>query len=856
MKNIKSVYLNFIKLLDEKIAITQGEIEHIKRAVAFIIKTEENKQNTSSNGELPQFVKDCYLIRASLVSLIEKIEKYEEDLGEIKEALNLKENLLIANNVHLQHLLRLDCMQSRSYYISEKLEYLYRAYENLIGPYNSQYLPMPSISRRIKTSTLMLFFSKELNSDFHFMKKHFFGIEKKNTFDKQYPEGIFSTWNFSSHEHVKDIDGSNRTFISLSFWFYEKQIFYPIAYHEIAHSVYMNKSYRDELKDIKIKDKDKARIAEELLQSSDSIFTRSMIYTIYQDIVADFSAYSLTGTSYIFAFFYTGFMQKIYKNFYKDFYTESEMKQEGVANEERRCSYQHQNMTLLDWAHNMQARDDNFISFYVRIKLLIKLHNKLKQNDLFKDELEGISDVLNLIYPDSNFKKKYNTFENILNSFEPQSNQYDYTKNFILLLTNLLEKEVFDKKKLHLRVERTLKKTKEKFRGNKVFQQNIENKYKELFKHYDGFKSQYDLYWKQRFHQVAIDEKTSLGRLLRLYNLTKNGIIKNNEIKLEEIIYELTFIKFHNDKNPYYKYINNNGKECCAKGDELKEPRVSYAFGPYDISIFSKNTTNEVDKFLSKKSEECTFFTERHALFLLEEIQGSIKDANALAFDLCIAIDLEKEFYTKLVDLISKKINNCFCNMKVFASLGNEDYIVYISGINLDDIDTLTTTKFYNINQLKNIATTVLLNKNAREKKSNEIVHNRNIVLLCKIKKNGGSHNDALKTIKDKINCYNNKQNTTKKLSVKLFKKYGIFDLIILLEKKQTLEEIETLIGLINNHISDVQFELQNEFPQENQELQFDTKVDSDTTIIYLFGRCLILLKEKIFCRLTLLLHN
>lgn len=827
MKNIKSVYLNFIKLLDEKIEITQGEIEHIKRAVTFIIETEENKQNTSSNGELPQFVKDCYLIRASLVSLIEKIEKYKEDLGEIKEALNLKGNLLIANNIHLQHLLRLDCMQSRSYYISEKLEYLYRAYENLIGPYNSQYLPMPSISKRIKTSTLMLFFSKELNSDFNFMRKHFFGIKEKDAFNKQQPEGIFSTWNFSSYEHVKDIDGSNRTFISLSFWFYEKQIFYPIAYHEIAHSIYMNESYKKELQNIKIKNEDKERIAQELLQSSDSIVTRSMIYTIYQDIVADFSAYSLTGTSYIFTFFYTGFIQKIYKNFYKDLYAESEIRQERVRNEERQCSYQHQNMTLLDWAHNMQARDDNFISFYVRIKLLIKLHNKLEVNNLFKDELEGISDVLNLIYPDSNFEKEYNTFENILNSFEPQSNQYDYTKNFILLLTNLLEKEVFDKKKLHLRVERTLKITKEKFRENKVFQQNIKNTYKELFKHYDGFKSQYDLYWKQRFHQVAIDEKTSLGRLLRLYNLTKNGIIKNNEIKLEEIIYELTFIKFHNNKNPYYKYINNKGEECCVKGDELKEARVSYAFGPYDISIFSKNTTNEVDKFLSEKSEECTFFTERHALFLLEEIQGSIEDANASAFDLCIAIDLEKEFYTKLVEL-DNNINNYFCNMKIFASLGNEDYIVYISGINLDNIDTLTT-KFYNINQLKNIATTVLLNKNAREKKSDKIVHNRNIVLLCKIKKNGGSHNDALKAIKDKINFYN-KKNTTNRLSVKLFKKYGIFDLMILLEKEQTLEEIETLIGLINNHIIDVQFELQNEFPQENQELQCDTKVDSDIT--------------------------
>ncbi len=830
MKQAKKILYNLTKLLYEKATITQGEVNHIYRAVTYIIQKDEseNSQSTSKllslskkRHKTSQFLKDCYLIQASLTTLNTKIEIYIKDIKDIENNLIKKSDTLESNNEHLQYILRLDCMQSRSYRISEKLEYLHRAYENLIAPYNSLYLPTPNISKRIKTSNLMLFFNKELNSSYRFLAENFFHIKKPKSFSKKEPNGIFSTWNFSTYEHVKDIDDSKREFIALSFWFYEKQIFYPIAYHEIAHSLYMDKDYEKQLQNIKLQSSTKDNISKELLLSQESSFSRSMIYTIYQDIVADFSAYALSGASYILAFFYTGFMQQIHKNFYHDPYVKSEIEQKKVSEDERRCKNQHENLTLLDWAHNQNtsSRDNNFISFYIRIKLLLKLHKMQSGYKMFEDELVGIDDILNFIYPDENYKKEYNTFENILATYEAQSSQYRYTKNFILLLLSLLDVEVFKNKKLHKRVEYTLKNQKKKFNKNKFFKKTIYDHYGDL--KYKNFKSQYDLFWQQRFIQMGkqLDDNKSkdkqkndlqLGRLLRLYNLTKLEIIKES-MSLEESIYELTFFKFHTKKgnNPYLNYIEDTKDDCTIIKDTiLKDKQITYAFGPYDMALLCQNTTSEVDKFLLDKSKKCTFFTQRHALFELynsERVETKGKLFKQ-PFDLHLAIDAKDElssnakiFYKRLIHIV-QNLNEYYQQVQIFASMGNENYVVYIKGTTLAGIESITSA-FYEYDQIKNIVTTILLNEQIRTMQNEQINYDREIVLLCKLKRDGKSHNEILQKT----------QSVIKGKNLKVYKKYGIFDLLIVPKEGTTFQELTNLLNFINPYIVDVQFEFQSE---------------------------------------------
>ncbi len=829
MENIKEVYQNIIELLDEKATITLGEVRHIRRAVDYI-RSKEEDESTQQQSELPQFIKDCILIRDSLKSLAKKIKDYRDDLKVVNEEILKNNQPLIADNMHLQLLLKLDCMQKRSFSLAEKLEYLYRAYENLIAPYNYLYLPMPSISKRIKTSNLMLFFNSELNKDFQYIKEYFFKISSD---DQEKKEKVFSTWNFSSYEHIKEIDDSNRIFVSLSFWFYEKQIFYPIAYHEIAHAIYMDDAYKEKLRGIKLTEEEKTKITQELLQSNEGIFVRSMIYTIYQDIVADFSAYSLSGASYIFALFYTGFMQNIHQNFYRDYYIESEIHQEKVKDEKRKCSEQHKDMTLLDWAHDLNSRNKNFLSFYIRLKLLIKLHTGYfaqNRQEPFYDHIQGISSILDLIYPDKDFKKQYNTFENILTSYEPQKYQYDYMKNFTLLLLRLLDDVVFKDKKLHDRVSETIIKAKEKFNENITFKEIVQPMFTKGADEtgggssiYEKFDSQYDLYWERRFRRVKSKEKIFLGRLLRLYNLTKLNIIKSSSRELGDVIYELIFIKFHQKPNPLLTYMQgefwidsgqteqSGNKKSYDK--QLSDARFTYAFGAYDNLILSKNKTNQIDRFLHQQSKNSTFFTERHTLYLLDEIPQ--KEDQTASFDLCLSIDFKQELshinsdrdYNELVQKVNA-IKASFSNIKIFASMGNENYIVYIRDIMLNEIDDVTTN-FYQLPSIKNISTTILLNENARRDKENIKMAGRTFVILCKLKKNDKDYDETLASISKKIDIYKTKSPGAKAI---MFKKYGIFDLLITFEGEINLGNVESLIGEIDEYVSDVQFELQNNF--------------------------------------------
>jgi hypothetical protein len=803
MTNLVTIYKNFIRLLEEKAAITLGETQHIYRTVAYVLEKEKTEIDNS------QFVKDCKTIKSALLLLNEKIDNYKYDLKKLEENITAiaETQLQTSNNLHLEYILKLDCMQNRSFSISEKLEYLYRAYENLIAQYNSQYLPMPSISKRMKTSNLMLFFNQELNEAQGILLKNFFLLDEKEK------DNIFSTWVFSGYEHIKEIDyrdDTNNTFISLSFWFYEKQIFYPIAFHEIVHSIYMNRNHHDKIKKIKLSHTEKENIANKLLLSPNSTFSSSMLYIIYQDIVADFCAYALSGDSYIFAFFFTGFMQNIHKNFYLDVQVGSAKEQKYPKEEDIRCLNQHDNLTLLEWSSLTSRKEDNFMSFYVRLKLLLELRKRVKKSSAFDNEIEGIKDILNLIYPDSSFKKSYNTFENIFTSFQKQNNQYKYEKHFVQLLTSLFSETVFSQKKLHKKVKDTLSVSNKLFKKNKGFFNCIEHNYSSNNKYYNNLSTQYDLYWKQRFNQVNTDNNSlGLGRLLRLYNLTKLGIINStkNGLNLDTRIYELVFFKFYNkSKNPFIEYFEENSNYLST--DKLNNGQVSYAFGPYDIALLSQNTTAEIDNYLNKLSQDKkNFFTERHALFLLDKIPSKSSTHVGMSeyqVDLVISIDAKDELSKNTVVLyrnLSNSLSNCqfFEQAKIFASMGNESFIIFIQNISFNDINKFSD-RIYEIEKIKNISTTVLIKEKATF--SNIKVENRSIILLCKLKKST-SYKNTYDNIKKNISKIENSH------KYKLYKKYGTYDLIITFENDTTMEDIKYLIDQIQDNVSDIQLELQ-----------------------------------------------
>lgn len=121
MKEIQLVFKNFNRLLNEKNKITIAEAEHIQRSIKFIKNDSE---------EASQFYKDSQIIYDGLHTLIEKLNYHEADIEKKLNKINLLNTF--SGNQHLECMIMLDCMQSRSYSFAEKLEYLHDAYKNLI----------------------------------------------------------------------------------------------------------------------------------------------------------------------------------------------------------------------------------------------------------------------------------------------------------------------------------------------------------------------------------------------------------------------------------------------------------------------------------------------------------------------------------------------------------------------------------------------------------------------------------------------------------------------------------------------------------------------------------------------------
>jgi len=805
-KNIYIVLLNMVKFLNEKNELLRDEALHIQRSVNFAKSKSPHLES--------QFDVECQVITDGLSNLLGKLSSYKEDVKkEIKEVSYLI-NDGVLSNTYLEKILLFDCMRERGYSFADKLEYFYRAYENLVGSHRYLYIPTPSISRRVKTSNLMLYFNKEIKEEYQYLQKNFFNIK-----ESEIEDNIISTWSFSPVEHLKTFDDTPNHYISFSFWFYEKQYFYPIAFHEVAHALFMkrNKSDSDD-NDFKLGEEKARKISNQLFLSRDTkTFHLSMVHTIFQDIIADLSAYVVSGESYIHALFYTGFMRGINKNFYKDIEEESLFNEVAIDDKERQCKVRHKKMTLLTWTNI----DNDFISFFVRLKILIRLHQTIETS--ISDELDGIENILNVIYPTKNFADTIGTFESILMQTKSNSQAYTHEKSFVLLATNLLSNEIFSRKKLLNKIETLYDDRKKQFLSKDLIlfleQQEIldiprhEDKSEIInivTKHKNNLSSYYDLVWKIRFELIQKDRSTPSGRIMRLNNLYKLKIFPEifSPENLDKVIYELIFFKYNDKLNPLEKFkeMSYTDELCC------------YTFGAYDTALLTEKTTSQVDLELKNRDSDHNFFTERHALYKLKTYENSdqAKDTNNRYWNLIVAISMKKDFLDKnstegrknfkqLIDSIEEN-STYYLHADFFISMGNENFLVYFHGVKEEDIKIISSN-FYNLWEIyQNIYTTVLLNNQSIKNTNHfhEISFSKNsIVLFCKLHK--------LFSIQKITDVELDIKNQCKEIG-SLYRLYGVYDYkIVINENIDTINKISDFINNTKDIFVDVQIEYQHE---------------------------------------------
>ncbi len=760
MENVRLVLLAMTKLLEEKNNIIIAEAEHIKRSLNYV----KDRLPTSNN----RFKEDCGILIKGLDAFIAKLLMYK---GDIKRNIRkIKENnTKLEANQHLECLILLDCMQSRSLRFAEDLEYLHMSYKNLIDSYQHLYIPAPNINRRIKTSNLILYFNEMLNKQLYDFKSFF----EAGGEDIKKIDHIFSTWTFAGGDQLKDIETkTDSEYISFGFWFYEQHIFYPIAFHEIAHAVYKTSKANP----YKLSKENENEIAKQLLYRK----SKSYLFSFNEEIIADIVAYSLSGESYIHALFYTGFFENIHEIFYKDLIEKSIVRGEIIDDGKKACRNRHDNLTLLSW-----ATKNNFTQFFVRLKVLMAFHKHVSNIKELDSALKGIEDILDFIYPEDDNGNRMSTFGDILATKEKNRQEYDFQKSFTLLLANEFRKLIINNAKLIEKVKENLKKSSEDF---KKVENLLSDKIKEIDQigKIEGCCSLYDFSWQYRYKkykkclQGGDGKNIYSGRILRLYNLydLKLAAINNEDINLKECIWELTMYKFSS-----VNFIDE---------DEF----THRSFGPYHLVSLKDITTRENDENLRKQDKDeqnFHYFTERHALFELKsyeknngESNGSLglvlfvggmmhfeKDAGKNKYyDFCLKVEDQKKYYNKA---------------QIFKSMGNEDFVVYYNGVSLDKIQSLLE----DVKQCDFVAkvdSTILF-------KENQDIEFENIVLLIS-QKNKEKKQDFLDLMRDNEEIQ------------EVYKLEGVFDYKVII-KEITSEKLREIIESLKDMVDDIQIEYQ-----------------------------------------------
>jgi len=855
IENIKRVLLNMATFLKERAEMLEAEAGNLKRCVCY---TENDgiclNDTTTNQGETKSdFQRAVETVSVGIDNLIIMINGYlknvENVINDIEGVTKVNSSLLI------EHILLIDCMRERTHSLAEKLEYFHVAYENLVSGYNFLHLPIPTISRRVKASNLMLYLDKKITENYAKLKKDIFGIESNDSDN----EKVFSTWNFSAHDHIKKIDDSGNTYISFNFWLLEKQYFYPIAYHEIGHSLYRtlikcNVDPNNVLlgRDAMSKIISKLYIARKT-EGKNKGLTMPLVPLIYQDIICDLSAYALTGSAYIFSLFYTGFIRGLHKNFYKDLTQESLILEKDFSVKDRECKERHENLTLLTWTNV----DIDMISFFVRLHILIDLHEEIFGPLQSDDHLKAIRDVLDVVYhrPGQHNTENFTTFANVVSASDELKRQYNLEKSFVMLAYLLLKEEINKRRVIDIVKQY-------RFEKKKRFKQKYE-KFKEVFLEilyvdkaddYDIFEkydpgSYFEYIWALRYDQIvkklsknkSIDfSKLYSGRLMRCKNLQEIGLLNpDSAFSLDSVIYELVFFKFRDNSRKLIEFKSNefDGNNINEVFDE--EGRVTYAFGPYDLVYIGKKTTREIDSLLREidKNENINpYFTERHALYMLRDKEGDVNSDFPL--DLMIMYSSPYDFAnikhtrTEFNEIEELTLNSCkkyYKNAKIFSSMGNENFLIYFEGLSSYNLKKITDMFIADSALKGNTYSTVLLNKNINknmESRKNGKSVKTILTLLYKYKRKLPDNPDDKDQNDSKIIDFEKKiwscLEDNKKLQFdSAYRLLGIFDGKILLEVESEFspinDQVYNLVECISNYFSDLQIEYQLPIAFENE---------------------------------------
>lgn len=710
---------SFNRFFTQQSKILLKEIKTIKYATNYYRKYESEYTFLSDLGqellELEIIYDGIRYLETKVELLLKQFEMKKKPIGEFYNLIRKIE--LSCDNSHIAILPIMDSKIRQFQDLFDELNFYKQSYFNLIDSKEFPYIPFPKFNKRFRNANLGLFLNKQLNDNdensyrqqiAQFYKENHFATDKNiGNFSKT---RFFAKWGYSTNHYIKkfnslgNIDNNIKNiYISMSYAYLDKTLLHPIAFHEISHSIEHEK----------MSPLDTKYLEESLFTfRMKSIFRKNNpLDNLYKEILCDLSAVYATGYSYIMSLIHIGFFEL--ENLFIEF-NESDpyRKVENADKEAEKLFKIESNESIAPKRFDFNI---NNIDLAVRFLILLELCNKLDIKDVY---INGIKYMLNVIFPPifdenpTNHEDKSNTFLTMYEFMSDTAPDYKQSRNLVYSLYEKFQSLILTDNLIN---NFKLKKEEKIFFE---FRKKIKDSLPLFAIGIEECKSIFDLLWLFRENNLNNKEQKfiilerDINRLFNIFsvffddyqnedlairNMFEN-IFKDFFDPEKSLFYNFEFIKYKSTKDfhPFVEFMKLPYDDCNTN--------MSYIFAPYDIALL-KEVNNELtlekefkdypfiyhkSKIYNDELEKNKYFIDRHSLFLLSEINGE-NDPEKNPFSSVIQIKIEKifskedsEFMKFLLGYFNGKKEH-FAKCRIFKSMGVEDYLVYVQGLNLKD---------------------------------------------------------------------------------------------------------------------------------------------------------------------------
>lgn len=614
-------------------------------------------------------------LEANFLTLRLHLEKIYSDIQSIDDEINSLLKRTKLDNSELMVLV--DYYRGPINEIIKQLKVINSKTNQMFRDGYNQYMPKPTPGRMVSNINM----TSQIENSLEFRLKR---LLQNNDIDGQPTISLSAhiIWEFTDNYEIttdqikKDGHVLNIVHFHMSYWYFELPYLLPALTHEIAHFIFKEKSYEENLNRFRNEVDSKIKNSIDIDPRIEELHDDSFITKLTEEIFADILSLSHHGVSFLFTMVHEFLGKELSDTF------------EVVD-----INY-HKDINIAEWRFS-KTRD----SLFIRLSLLTHFVIKKKNEPFFGvniDQTKEVQKLLNLIY--SNDKNNGNSIREFYNYWHNYRDDFIFTEKTILEIISIYQTAF----KKHKNIFNSF--FKEKPVGSK---ENLPE-CKQVPKYYEDI-------WYRRFSNIKenkpvrtykneLRQKIHFDTICRLYNkyfVKLKWSQDNKQLAFRDFNYQ--WIEFCKRSNilksldmvkPYiltfYKFKIDDNTQSSKKSKTLES-----ALGIYD-AMSLKQVPEEI-KIPELKNNTSTKYKLKFSLMkITDPISGSnLSEEDILNMTVQIEVlknlennDIYDTLY-KNIQQLYKILNGFKCKFKeasVYKSLGPKDLIIKVDGCSIATI--------------------------------------------------------------------------------------------------------------------------------------------------------------------------